>query len=210
MAYNEFTLDMLLRNFPIQLEEVPNLFAEFEPIALSALLQQQLDEYLTLALEISTEKARSEFIIAPILGEIRRHFQKRISLFSGVEFNVDMDRGLRGVCDYMLSLSPLQLVIQAPVVAVVEAKNENMKSGMGQCVAEMLAAQQFNEERRNSVPTVYGVVTTGSNWRFLSLQSTLVRVDSSEYQIRDVQQIIGILVGMIQRAMDLRIAIDNP
>ena len=87
MAYNEFTLDMLLRNFPIQLEEVPNLFAEFEPIALSALLQQQLDEYLTLALEISTEKARSEFIIAPILGEIRRHFQKRISLFSGVEFN---------------------------------------------------------------------------------------------------------------------------
>ena len=204
MAYNEFTLDMLLRNFLVQIEEVPDLFAEFAPIALSDLLQRQLDEYLTLALEISTEKARSEFIIAPILGEIRRHFQKRISLFSGVEFNVDVERGLRGVCDFMLSLSPLQLVIQAPVIAVVEAKNENMKAGLGQCIAEMLAAQQFNLERQNPVPIVYGVVTTGSNWRFLRLEAKVVQVDSTEYQIRDVQHIVGILVGMVQAAIDLR------
>jgi len=202
MAYNEFTLDMLLRNFPLQMEEVPDLFADFAPVAPSSLLQEQLNEYLTLALEISTEKARSEFIIAPILGEIRRHFLKRISLFSGVEFNVDMERGLRGVCDYMLSLSPLQLVIQAPVIAVVEAKNENMKSGLGQCIAEMLAAQQFNQERQNPVPVVYGVVTTGSNWRFLCLEAQLVRADSTEYQIRDLPQVIGILIGMIQSAMD--------
>jgi hypothetical protein len=156
MAYDEFTLDILLRKFPLRLEEHPDLFAEFAPVPLSDLLQRQLDEYLALALEISTEKARSEFIIAPILGEIRRHFQKTISLFSGVEFNVDMERGLHGVCDYMLSLSPLQLVIQAPVVAVVEAKNENIKSGMGQCIAEMLAAQQFNQERQAPLPVVYG------------------------------------------------------
>ena len=209
MAYNEFTLDTLLRKFPVQMEEHPDLFAEFAPVALSDLLQQQLDAHLTLALEISTEKARSEFIIAPILGEIRRCFQKQISLFSGVEFNVDMERGLRGVCDYMLSLSPLQLVIQAPVIAVVEAKNENMKGGLGQCIAEMLAAQQFNLERQNPVPTVYGVVTTGSNWRFLSLEDTLVQIDSTEYQIRDVQQIVGILVGMIRRAIDSRTTAHN-
>src|SRR4051812_37322446 len=194
MAYNEFTLDMLLRNFPLQMEEVPDLFADFAPIAPSSLLQQQMDAYLTLALEISTEKARSEFIIAPVLGEIRRYFQQRISLFSGVEFNVDHDRGLRGVWDFLLSLSPLQLVIQAPVIAVVEAKNENMKSGLGQCIAEMLAAQQFNRERQNAVPIVYGVVTTGSNWRFLSLEAELVRVDRTEYYISDLQHIIGILI----------------
>ena len=166
-------------------------------------------EALITQLILSTEKARSEFIIAPILGEIRRCFQKQISLFSGVEFNVDMERGLRGVCDYMLSLSPLQLVIQAPVIAVVEAKNENMKGGLGQCIAEMLAAQQFNLERQNPVPTVYGVVTTGSNWRFLSLEDTLVQIDSTEYQIRDVQQIVGILVGMIRRAIDSRTTAHN-
>ena len=120
-----------------------------------------------------------------------------------MEFNVDVERGLRGVCDYMLSLSPLQLVIQAPVIAVVEAKNENMKSGLGQCIAEMLAAQQFNLERQNPVSIVYGVVTTGSNWRFLGLQNTLVQIDSTEYQIREVQQIVGILFGMIQSAMDI-------
>ena len=60
-AYNEFTLDILLRNFLVKIEEVPGLFADFAPMALSDLLQQQLDAYLTLALEISTDKARSEF-----------------------------------------------------------------------------------------------------------------------------------------------------
>jgi len=77
-----------------------------------------------------------------------------------------------------------------------------MKAGLGQCIAEMLAAQQFNRERQNPVPVVYGVVTTGSNWRFLSLQAELVRVDRTEYYISDLQHIIGILTGMIQGALD--------
>lgn len=132
---------------------------------------------------------------------MRRQFQKRISLFSGIEFNVDIERGLRGVCDYLLSLSPLQLTIQAPVIAVVEAKNENIKAGLGQCVAEMLAAQQFNQERDNPIRDIYGVVTTGSNWRFLRLRETTVVVDSTEYQISAVEQIVGILVGMIREAI---------
>ena len=36
---------------------------------------------------------------------------------------------------------------EAPVVVVVEAKNENMKQGIIQCIAEMVAAQQFNQQR---------------------------------------------------------------
>ena len=63
---------------------------------MSDLLRQTLQENVPLALDISTEKAHSEFIIAPVLLEVRRQLDHRISLFSGVEFNVNPEQGLRG------------------------------------------------------------------------------------------------------------------
>jgi hypothetical protein len=163
---------------------------------------------MPLARDISTGKARSEFIIAPVLVEVRRQLKKRISVFSGVEFNVDIEQGLRGTCDFLLSLSPLQLTIQAPVVSVVEAKNENMKAGIAQCTAEMLAAQKFNATKGHALPAVYGAVTTGILWRFLRLQGTNVAVDSAEYSIEKIEQIVGILVGMVKEA--IRQTVDTP
>jgi hypothetical protein len=200
MAYNDFTLDTLIAQFSLQVQEASNYFTPFAPLSMSDLLRQTLQENVPLALDISTEKARSEFIIAPVLLEVRRQLDHRISLFSGVEFNVNPEQGLRGVCDFLLSLSPLQLTIQAPVVMVVEAKNENVKQGISQCIAEMLAAQQFNHERRNAIETVSGVVTTGSAWKFLRLTGTSVMVDTTEYHISQVERIVGILVGMLQEA----------
>jgi hypothetical protein len=157
MAYSDFTLDSLMERFRLTVREEGTYFATFPPVPISDLLRQELAEYVPLARDISTEKARSEFIIAPVLAEVRRQFEKHISVFSGIEFNVDVEQGLRGVCDFLLSLSPLQLTLQAPVVSVVEAKNENMKSGMGQCAAEMLAAQRFNAARGIDLPAVFGV-----------------------------------------------------
>ncbi|WP_321161611.1 hypothetical protein [Lyngbya sp. CCAP 1446/10] len=56
---------------------------------------------LPLALEINSDKARSELIIAPILVEIKKRLPERMSLFSGREFNVDPARGLSGYCDFL-------------------------------------------------------------------------------------------------------------
>ncbi len=200
MAYNDFTLDTLIAQFSLQVQEESNYFTPFAPLSMSDLLRQTLQENVPLALDISTEKARSEFIIAPVLLEVRRQLDHRISLFSGVEFNVNPEQGLRGVCDFLLSLSPLQLTIQAPVIMVVEAKNENVKQGISQCIAEMLAAQQFNQERNSAIETVYGVVTTGSAWKFLRLTRTSVMVDATEYHISQVERVVGILVAMIKEA----------
>jgi len=200
MAYNEFSIDNLKQRFGLQIDETSDLFAGVAPVAVSSLLQENLRENVPLALAISTEKSRSEMIIAPILIEVRRQLQRRISLFSGVDFTVDVDLGLRGVCDYLLSLSAEQLIIEAPVVAIVEAKNENIKQGISQCIAEMVAAQLFNQRRNNAIPTVYGVVTTGSNWKFLQLTGTTVCVDLPEYYIKEVERIVGILVHMVQDA----------
>lgn len=193
MSYNQFTIDSVGTALGVTIKDRTDLFSNIAPIAYSSFLKQALQDYSPVALAIGTEKSRSEFIIAPILFELKRQLTEQISLFSGREFNVDIADGLTGYCDFLISQSPEQLFIQAPVVTVVEAKNDNLKSGLGQCVAEMVAAQRFNQRRENVIPSVYGVITTGSIWQFLQLQNTIVSIDLTEYFLNDVGKILGIL-----------------
>ena len=202
MAYNNFTLDMLIQQFGLHVVMETNAFAGAEAVSASVRLLETLAENVPLALAVSTEKAKSELIISPVLVEARRQFMGRISLFSGVDFTVDPDVGLGGICDFLFSLSPLQLIVQAPVVAVVEAKNDNLKSGLGQCFAEMLAAQRFNTRRGLEIPHLYGVVTTGGLWKFLRLSGSEAVVDETEYSIKQLDTILGILVFMVREALE--------
>jgi hypothetical protein len=196
MAYNQFTLEQLKRDFGLKVVEGTGLFARVDGVPVSERLRDTLAEGAPLALAISTEKARSELIIAPILMEVRRQRGGAISLFSGTELTVDAARGLSGFCDFLLSLSPEQLTVEAPVVAIVEAKNENLRAGVAQCIAEMVAAQIFNGERGRAPEPVHGAVTTGSNWLFLRLDGQRVDVDLTEYFLRDLERIVGVLVRM--------------
>src|SRR5258708_3272306 len=125
MAYNEFTLEALKEQFGLRTDERGDYFARSAPVPVGDPLRGHLDRYVPMAIAIGTEKARSELIIAPVLLEAAAQFGQNLSFFSGVEFNPDPGRGLRGVCDFLLSLSPEQFAIEAPVVAIVEAKNEN-------------------------------------------------------------------------------------
>lgn len=199
MAYPDFTLVGLKKQFGLQIDDRNDLFADIAPVPVSDWLRETLDYQLPLALEISTEKARSELIIMPMLLETRRQMEDHISLFSGVEFNVDEANDLKGVCDYLISLSPLQLAIEAPVVVVVEAKNENVPKGIAQCLAEMVAAQRFNQEQGNAIPVMFGAVTTGSLWKFLRLEDVHVTVDETELHISQPDKILGILLAMIRQ-----------
>jgi hypothetical protein len=137
-------------------------------------------------------------IITPMLLEVRRKANYQISLFSGTDFNVDFEKGLNGYCDFILSRSKEQLTINAPVAIIVEAKNENIKAGLGQCGAAMLAAQLFNQQEENNIKTIYGAVTTGDIWKFMKLVDSDVFIDLSNYYIKDVDKIIGILSKSIQ------------
>jgi hypothetical protein len=158
------------------------------------ILSNVLAETAHLAMAINTEKSRSELLITPVLLDLWRQAPSQISLFSGTEFTVDEARGLTGDCDYILSRSKEQLTLTAPVVMIVEAKNENIKGGLGQCVAEMIAAQMFNERESNAIDTIYGAVTTGEIWKFLKLVGAVASIDLSDYYIvRDVPNILGIL-----------------
>lgn len=197
MPYSNFTLRQVEKDFHLQIEEKIDLFAHVQAIASSDDLKRILTENIPLALAINTEKARSEFLIAPTLLELRRRSPTPISLFSGTEFSISPEQGLSGYCDYLISLSKQQLMISAPVIAIVEAKNEDIKSGLGQCIAEMVAAQLFNELENNDIDTIYGIVTSGEIWKFLQISEQNVAIDLTDYYINNIDKIIGILLSFI-------------
>jgi hypothetical protein len=193
MAYSDFTLPELKQRFQLTVDESSNLFADVREADLPPFLSDLLARYLPLAVNVNTEKARSELVIAPVLVEFKLLHRDRISLFSGIDFTVDEAAGLKGRCDYILARSPEQLALTAPVCVVVEAKNENIVAGIPQCLAEMVAAQKFNRQQQLPEEPVYGVVTTGVLWRFLKLERTTAFVDVVEYPIQSPRKIFGIL-----------------
>jgi hypothetical protein len=197
MAYSDFKLKELVKQFDLTLNENQDLFGSTTEVEPSETLRSWLIENSALAADINTEKARSELIIAPILLEVRRQLNYQIGLFSGSEFNVAPEKGLNGTCDFLLSLSPERLFISAPVIAIVEAKKEDIRGGLGQCGAEMLAARLFNEQEGNNIPIIYGAVTSGTVWRFLKLEGNVIYIDPIEYYLRDVGKILGILLSAI-------------
>jgi hypothetical protein len=197
MAYSNFTLSKVKTNFGIQTQETEDLFAAVQPILPSELLGSILKEQQPLAVAINTEKARSELVIMPILMEVRRLLSYQIAIFSGSSFEVDPSQGLDGRCDFLLSRSPEQYYIASPVVAIVEAKNESIAGGLGQCIATMIATQIFNEREGNSIDSIYGVVTTGTDWKFLKLVEKTAFIDVNSYYIKEIDKILGILITMI-------------
>lgn len=199
MAYSNFTLESVGTAFKLERVESIDIFSEIEPITVSSHFTEALRKKVPLAVAIGTEKARSELIITDVLFELREHFNRRISLFSGVDFNVDAENDLTGVCDFLISLSPEQFFVEAPVIALVEAKNADVKLGLGQCVAEMIAAQRFNAERENSIPYVYGTTTSGTDWLFLKLEGQKLHIDMAVYTIAQCDKILGILASMVKQ-----------
>ncbi|NJK66772.1 MAG: hypothetical protein HC789_09600 [Microcoleus sp. CSU_2_2] len=197
MAYSDFTLDRVGKVFGLTISDNVNLFANIPELSSSNWLKETLDYNVPIALGSNTEKARSELIIAPILVELRKQLNSQIALFSGIDFTVDPDKGLNGSCDFIISQSAQLLILRAPAIMLVEAKKENINAGLGQCIAEMLAAQIFNQREEYEVAEIYGVVTTGEIWKFLKLTGQLVQIDLAEYFLNNVNKILGILASAV-------------
>jgi hypothetical protein len=199
MPYSQFTIDKVKRDLKLTILEGVRFFPDtIAPITLSSARLETILEDLPWAIAVGTEKARSEVIINPILLEVRWILNQEISVFSGEQFDVDVDAGLNGVCDFLVSRSPEQLTIEAPTIVVVEAKKADLKLGLGQCIAEMAAMQRFNEAAGQPIKVVYGCVTSGTQWRFLKLEAQVVTIDFNDYPLPPIEQILGFLVWMIK------------
>jgi hypothetical protein len=195
MAYSDFDLRTARQRFGLTLREDIDLFGATPEVEASRRLREFLEKWGPAAVAMNTEKARSEMIIAPILMEAVELSGHRMSLFSGLSLDVDRDRGLNGACDYLLALSSERFFLSHPVVAVVEAKREDITGGLGQCVAAMVGARVFNEREGSTDSVIHGAVTTGSIWRFLRLEGDCVFIDLPEYYLHQLGKILGILLS---------------
>jgi len=197
MAYSDWTLETVKEAFHLEEVNAAGIFSNVELVEPSAHLATALERNVPLAFAMGTEKAKSELIVAAILVELWEHFDRSISFFSGIDFNVDAENGLTGVCDFLVSLSPTQFHVAAPVILLVEAKRDNLTIGLGQCVAEMVAAQRFNAEKGNDISCVYGTITSGIDWIFLKLEGKKLQLDMAAYTIERCDKILGILASMV-------------
>ena len=167
------------------------LFEFIVDIPPSDLLLQLLVAYQDVPSQ--SEKAKSEILIAPLIGEVRLKNPRKMTYFSGYQFNVDEKRGLKGFCDFIISQKYNAVFVESPILALVEAKhNQDLLDATPQCIAEMYAAQLFNERRGEPQPFVFGSVTNGYEWLFLKLEGNLVTIDTKRYVLQDLPQLLGV------------------
>ncbi len=196
MAYTDFTLSILQKKFKINNKFFP-LFEkkDIQPIEVSAILQQQLNE--AKELPIKSEKARSELIVMPILMELRRINNKFFTIYSGDTLIVDKAQGLTGECDFILAKETGSFSINVPIISVVEAKRQDMEMGINQCAAQLYGARLFNQQNNVPLEILYGCVTTADNWKFMQIKNNSIYIDQNTYYKSDVGLILGIFKYII-------------
>jgi hypothetical protein len=195
MAYTDFTLETAESELGVTVRPGP-LFAGLPPIDAPGWLTDILARGMQLALV--SEKARSEFIVAPILLAVRELSGETVAIMSGQRLDVDPVRRLVGECDFLLTLSDPVPRVRAPLLPVVEAKKNDIEAGLGQCVAQMVASQVYNERAGRPLAAVYGCVTTGEDWQFLRLSGPDVTLDQGRFYIDNVGGILAALMATVE------------
>ena len=198
MAFTDFTLESVEADLGI----IPRpgvIFPHLPEVAAPLWLADTLARGMQLALV--SEKARSEFIVAPILLAVRELSGGRVSILSGQRLDVDPARHLQGECDFILARSEPLPRLRAPLLTMVEAKKNDIEAGLGQCIAQMVAAQIFNE-RSGQKEAVYGCVTTGEDWQFLRLEGQAVVIDTMRRYINDVASVLAALLASVGQMQD--------
>lgn len=194
MSFQDFDLPKVQQDFGLTMDTTRSLFEAIHPVPISSGLAQFWQNVLPLGLSLITEKARSEFLAAPLLAEVWHRSKRRVSLLSGVPLIVDDTVGLNGVCDFLLCLSSNLYFVTAPVLVALEAKRDSIPDGLGQCAAEMVAVQRFNQKAGKAIDPIYGCVTTGASWKFLRLTGQHLDIDIDEYGITQPDRILGVLL----------------
>ena len=136
-------------------------------------------------LSLTSETARREFLIAPILLDLARYLHVKIK----VEFPLEVSDRLKGTLDYYLQAQQSLLII--------EAKNADLQRGFTQLAAELIALDQWTD-----APTtfLYGAVSIGNVWQFgiLDRPAKSVTQDLSLYRVpTDLDELLHILIAIL-------------
>lgn len=194
MAYSDFDVPTVETRFQVRV--LPGaVFPELVPVPPPGWLTELLARGAEL--RVATEKARNEFIVAPILLAVRELAGGSVGIFSGERFDVDVPSGLAGECDFLLTLAPAVPIIRAPVMMIVEAKKQDIEGGLGQCAALMVAARRFNTRQGRAAARVYGCVTTGEDWQFIRLDDAVITYDRARLYRSDLGRILAAFLHVV-------------
>ncbi len=199
MAYSDFTLERLKKDFGVEIRSERTLFPAVAPMEPSPWLIESLKRANNMGL--GNEKSRSERVVSPVLLELSNRNEDSFAIISGVNLEGDSSRGLNGECDFIMSASSLQDIVQAPVFCVTEAKKMDIDLGTAQCAAQLLGAAQFNQREQKHVATLYGCCTTGVEWRFLRFSANTFVLDKTHYLINEPAKLLGVLQHIVDEQL---------
>lgn len=195
----EFTTEPTIFDYVNQHFEIDNkvqsLFKDIKDIKLSEELKYWLTTIKTFTL--ASEKAKSEFIIAPLLVELYRRNNGFFTLYSGEELLVEGHTELTSICDFILSADTESYAMNLPVMIIRQAPEHDMSLGVYQCAGQMVGAKIFNERNGDDVKVIYGCVTNGDNWRFMRLKDNTIVADSTTYYLSQLPTILGVFQEII-------------
>ena len=187
MGYSKYkNIKSVIKKFGLE-SDFLSIFPEIEPMPISPWLAESLA--IAKMLPLTNEKTKSERLVSPILLDVVRHFTRRLCLFSGEDLSVLPEDDLSGECDFFFSLHPPKPYIDCPIISLVEAKNEDMELGLGQCAAQVYGAHLYNKNEGKDVPVLYGCTTTGKDWQFFRFENGIFYVHHEE--MTDLPQVLG-------------------
>lgn len=194
MAYPDFSAVDLQQLFGVRFR-AETLFPDLTPIEPSAWLRETLRKGQELG--FNSEKSRSERLVTPVLLELSDLNHRAFSIYSGMNLDVDNALGLRGECDFIFSFSRIQDFIASPVFCIAEAKKQDLEQGTVQCAAQLIAARRLNELEGNSVRTLYGCSTTGTEWCFMRYEGNEFLLDERRYYLPQLPELLGALQAVV-------------
>ncbi len=194
MAYSDFTLDDLELKFGVT-NHVGYFFDNIKPVPASSDLLEELEYVKTLP--VRTEKAKSEWIVVPILKALRKRNDAYFTIYSGETLTADAKKGLKGECDFIIAKDIKTFGISYPILQIVEAKKNDIELGVPQCAAQLVGAKLFNEKKGVLLSKIYGCVTTGNEWLFMVLEDNKILIDSKVYYLTEIEKILGVFQTII-------------
>jgi len=174
LAYFGVTLQRQSLQFPRYEQTLDRL------IDLKARIEESLPR-----LSLTSEIARREFLIAPVLTDLLHYTQATLN----IEYPVAVSNQLKGSLDYLLQNEQTFLI--------VEAKNEDLERGFVQLAIEMIAIDQWIESDQ---PIIYGAISTGNIWQFgkFDRQTRIVTQDLNLFRVpADLDDLLRILVKIL-------------
>ncbi|MGI8884971.1 MAG: hypothetical protein ACR2IA_12090 [Pyrinomonadaceae bacterium] len=194
MAFSEYKdIGQVQVEFNIKLNQENFIFAK--PVEPPPVFLQEFNFTLENIPVFTSEGARTEAVIFPILREVYKDYSDKYVLW--IQKSFSYDARLNGTPDYLIATkSPLgKTVLAKPLLGVVEAKKNDFEVGWAQCLAELVAIQKLNAD---DITPVFGIVTDGERWQFGKFEKNLLTRHASSFVIDDLPELFGALHYIFQ------------